>query len=108
MLGVEMNPIICLTAEEKYILYDPDGEAKYNMNLKESLKRARKGREENNRLLERHVFYVTHHVQAEIKMLKNVITACGGTVRKIWSSVIRPFSPADQLRPTVGFTNSDT
>ncbi|KAJ8077295.1 regulator of Ty1 Transposition [Marasmius tenuissimus] len=66
--------------EEKYILHDPDGEAKYNMNLKESLKRARKGREENNRLLERHVFYVTHHVQAEIRLLKNVITACGGTL----------------------------
>ncbi|KAK1233156.1 regulator of Ty1 Transposition [Marasmius sp. AFHP31] len=66
--------------EEKYILRDPDGEAKYNMNLKESLRRARKGREENNRLLERHVFYVTHHVQAEIKLLKNVITACGGTL----------------------------
>ncbi|KAL0579150.1 regulator of Ty1 Transposition [Marasmius crinis-equi] len=66
--------------EDKYILRDPEGEAKYDMDLKESLRRARRGREQSNRLLERHIFYVTHKVPAEFKMLKNVIIACGGTL----------------------------
>ncbi|KAG7098722.1 hypothetical protein E1B28_000635 [Marasmius oreades] len=67
-----------LLPEEKYILHDPEGEAKYDMNLKVSLERARKSKEEKNRLLERHIFYVTHRVPADVKMLKNVVTACGG------------------------------
>ncbi|KAF9263292.1 hypothetical protein L218DRAFT_340370 [Marasmius fiardii PR-910] len=67
-----------LLPEEKYILRDPDGERKYEMNLKRSLERARKGKESNKRLLEHHIFYVTNKVQADTKMLKNVITACGG------------------------------
>ncbi|EEB95820.1 hypothetical protein MPER_05153, partial [Moniliophthora perniciosa FA553] len=66
-----------LLPEDQYILKDPAGEKKYGFLLKDALERARS---RDGRLLDRQTFYVTPKVslQTDPKMLKSLITACGG------------------------------
>ena len=64
--------------EEDYILHDEDGERKYNIVLADSLERAK---ELKGGLFAKKTFYVTPKVSVDVKMLKNVLAACGGQVR---------------------------
>jgi hypothetical protein len=73
------------TADEHvYALYDKNIERKYGFVLEEAIEKARglKGR-----LFANKTFYVTPKVPVDIKLLKNVVTACGGQV----SSLPLPF-----------------
>ena len=66
------------TAEKNFVLKDKDGEKKYNIDLAKSLRRAK---ENHGKMLDGHTFYATPKVPVDIKLLKNVVNACGGTVR---------------------------
>jgi mediator of DNA damage checkpoint protein 1 len=70
--------LICsYAAEENYALADPANEKKFGFKLSEALIRAKSS---NGRLFSKKVFYVTPKVPVDIKLLRNVVTACGGQV----------------------------
>jgi hypothetical protein len=64
-------------AEKNFALHDSTGENKYGVNLMQSLRRAK---ELDGKLLAGQMFYVTPRVPVDTKLLKNVISACGGQV----------------------------
>ncbi|TFK35317.1 hypothetical protein BDQ12DRAFT_714751 [Crucibulum laeve] len=66
-----------LLPEEEYPLIDKDGENKYNLVLTDALEKAK---HLNGKLFDRKTFYVTPKIPVDIKLLKNVVTACGGQV----------------------------
>ncbi|KAI0369629.1 hypothetical protein BV20DRAFT_967587 [Pilatotrama ljubarskyi] len=66
-----------LQPEEKYMIEDPETEKKYGFNLADALKRAK---ENAGKLFAGKTFYVTGKVPVDSKLLKNVVTANGGTL----------------------------
>jgi len=64
-------------AEKDFVLKDKAGESRYGVVLAESLRRSKALA---GRLLDGHTFYVTPKVPVDAKLLKNVVTACGGQV----------------------------
>ena len=64
-------------AEKDFALHDSAGENKYGVNLTESLRRAK---ELGGKLLAGQTFYVTPKTNVDTKLLKSVVTACGGQV----------------------------
>jgi mediator of DNA damage checkpoint protein 1 len=68
---------ILFTAEKDFALHDSAGENKYGVNLMESLRRAK---ELGGKLLAGQTFYVTPKTNVDTKLLKSVVTACGGQV----------------------------
>ncbi|KAI0355785.1 hypothetical protein OH77DRAFT_1424737 [Trametes cingulata] len=66
-----------LQPEEKYMIEDPETEKKYGFNLADALKRAKKNA---GKLFAGKTFYVTAKVPVDSKLLKNVVTANGGTL----------------------------
>lgn len=65
------------TAEEDYMIQDPETEKKYGVNVSDALKRAKKNA---GKLFAGKTFYVTPKVPVETKLLKNVVAANGGQV----------------------------
>jgi hypothetical protein len=65
-------------AEEDFPLKDDVGEGKYNVDLARALRLSKKNQ---GKLLQGHTFYVTPRVSIDTKLLKNVVSACGGQVR---------------------------
>lgn len=66
------------SAEEDYLLRDPENEQKYGFKLSEALQRAKAS---GGKLFAGKAFYVTPKVPTDAKLLKNVVTAGGGQVR---------------------------
>ena len=66
-----------ILAEDDYILEDPANETKYDFKLSDALSRAK---ETGGRPFIKKIFYVTPKVPVDMKLLKNVVTACGGQV----------------------------
>lgn len=69
--------VFTLIAEKGFALHDVSGENKYGVDLTQSLRRAK---ELGGKLLTGQTFYVTPKVPVDTKLLKNVVTACGGQV----------------------------
>jgi mediator of DNA damage checkpoint protein 1 len=70
--------LTCSTSDEdNYALDDKAGERKYGMVLDEAVEKAR---ELKGGLFSKKMFYVTPKVAVDIKLLKSVVTACGGQV----------------------------
>jgi hypothetical protein len=74
-----LNGLICPTAEDDYVLNDPTNETKFNFKLSEALDRAKSA----GRPFVKKIFYVTPKVPIDMKLLKNVVIACGGQVSNI-------------------------
>ncbi|KAG5651886.1 hypothetical protein H0H81_007043 [Sphagnurus paluster] len=68
-----------LLDEEKYLLRDEANEKKFDFVLADALARAKKL---GGTLFAKKVFYITPKVSVDIKLLRNVVTACGGQVRR--------------------------
>lgn len=92
-----------LIAEKGFALHDVSGENKYGVDLTQSLRRA-KGL--GGKLLAGQTFYVTPKVPVDTKLLKNVVTACGGQVSSLlffffpctlFPFLISPFHPTPSL-----------
>ncbi|KAF8058683.1 hypothetical protein FPV67DRAFT_1523362 [Lyophyllum atratum] len=66
-----------LLDEGKYFLNDKGNEGKFDFVLADALARAK---ELQGTLFSKMVFYITPKVPIDIKLLKNVVTACGGQV----------------------------
>lgn len=64
-------------AEKQFVLKDKEGEKKYNIDLATSLRRAT---ENHGKMLDGYTFYTTPKVPVDIKLLRNVVNACGGAV----------------------------
>ncbi|KAG6880099.1 hypothetical protein C0992_006373 [Termitomyces sp. T32_za158] len=64
-----------LLDERKYLLRDKTNERKFEFVLADALLRAKELR---GTLFSKMVFYITPKVPVDIKLLKNVVTACGG------------------------------
>lgn len=71
--------VLFFPAEESYLLRDKANERRFNFKLGDALTRAK---ELNGKLFAGQTFYVTPKVPVETKLLKNVVTACGGQVRR--------------------------
>jgi hypothetical protein len=69
------------TGEDDYALHDKNIERKYGFVLDEAIERAR---DLKGRLFANKTFYVTPRVPVDIKLLKNVVTACGGQVSPLF------------------------
>ncbi|KZT63813.1 hypothetical protein DAEQUDRAFT_770249 [Daedalea quercina L-15889] len=68
-----------LLPEDRFVLKDPANEDKFGFRLAEALRRAAAHtRGGGGGLFAGHAFYVTPHVPVDSKLLKNVVTACGG------------------------------
>lgn len=65
------------TAEDTFVLKDPDNEDKFGFRLADALQRAKANA---GKLFAGHTFYVTPHVPVDSKLLKNVVAACGGAL----------------------------
>jgi hypothetical protein len=76
-------------AEEDFPLKDAVGEGKYNVDLVRALRLSKKNQ---GKLLQGHTFYVTPRVSIDTKLLKNVVSACGGQVCPFF----RLFSPSTE------------
>ncbi|KAG6825628.1 hypothetical protein H0H92_003009 [Tricholoma furcatifolium] len=66
-----------LLDERNYLLRDKVNEKKFDFVLADALERAKELR---GTLFAKMTFYITPKVQVDIKLLKNVVTACGGQV----------------------------
>jgi len=66
-----------LLPEKGFMLKDPAGEKKFDVNLAQALRRAKANK---GKLLEGKMFYLTPRVGVDKKLLKNVVNACGGDV----------------------------
>ena len=75
------------TAEVDYVIEDESTEDKYNFVLADALKRAKKNA---GKLFGGITFYVTSKVPVETKLLKNVVSANGGQVCWMISSLSSP------------------
>ncbi|CAK5281580.1 unnamed protein product [Mycena citricolor] len=64
-----------LLPEEKYLIKDKDGEAKWGVKLIDAMDRAK---ELDGKLFENHIFYVTPKTAVDTKLLKTIVTAQGG------------------------------
>ncbi|TFY50748.1 hypothetical protein EVJ58_g10905, partial [Rhodofomes roseus] len=64
-----------LLPEDKFLLKDPANEGKFGFKLTDALVRARAN---GGKLFKGLTFYVTPHVPVDSKLLKNVVSACGG------------------------------
>ncbi|KAH9931350.1 uncharacterized protein B0H18DRAFT_991337 [Fomitopsis serialis] len=64
-----------LLPEDKFLLKDPANEDKFGFKLTDALARAKAN---GGKLFKGLTFYVTPHVPVDSKLLKNVVTACGG------------------------------
>ncbi|TFK70491.1 hypothetical protein BDN72DRAFT_958770 [Pluteus cervinus] len=64
-----------LQPEDKYQLHDKDNEEKYGVKLTDALERSRKL---SGKLLAGKTFYFTPKIHIDAKLLRNVVTACGG------------------------------
>lgn len=67
-------------AEANYALDDTENEKKYKVRLKDAIQKVREG----SPLFAGKTFYVTSKVSTDVKLLKNVVAANGGTVRLIY------------------------
>ncbi|KAF8877711.1 hypothetical protein BD779DRAFT_1677212 [Infundibulicybe gibba] len=66
-----------LLPEDGFVLKDKVNEKKYDFSLAESLERAK---QLGGKLFDKQTFYITPRVPIETKLLKNVVTACGGQI----------------------------
>lgn len=68
-----------LLAEDRYMLQDTHNEKKFRFTLSDALHRAKANRAG---VFDKLTFYVTPKVPVDIKLLKAVVTAGGGSVRR--------------------------
>jgi hypothetical protein len=64
-------------AEKDFVLKDPAGETKFDVNLAQTLQRAKGNK---GKMLEGKMFYLTPRVGVDKKLVKNIVNACGGDV----------------------------
>jgi hypothetical protein len=81
-------------AEKKYLLQDSAGEEKFSFRLKDAIERAKQGK-----IFANEAFYVTPKVTVNMQLLKNVITSCGGQVRR---------TPSWPRKPLISLDSSST